>query len=166
MTGQILTVLSYGIYYFSRFLKEKKNIMLYDNVSKAVTILSFIFLKSYDGIATTIFTLVRNITGRAVINKKLKVKIISFIILLAVMVGMYSVKFAGIGTIAVGISMLFNLVGVIFLGPQGMRICTSCGSVFYIIFQLSIKNTAGGICEFVTLIVNLVSFIKYKKTDK
>ena len=80
---------------------------------------------------------------------------------------MLGIKFNGVGTVCVFITMIANLVGVMFLNSQGMRVCTMCGSIFYVIFQITIQNYAGAIGESLTFVVNGVSFSLYfKKGEK
>lgn len=163
LIGQILTVISYLVYYISRFLKEKSNIILLGNISKIFTILSFIFLKSYDGIVSTIYSLVRDVCGRLLIKRDLIYKQLSFIVLTIVLVIISSFNFNGLSTLCVDTTMLLNTFGVLFLKPQGMRVMTMIGSLFYSAFQFSIGNIAGFICELGTLTVNFVSYMKYRK---
>ena len=47
--GQILTFISYLVFWISRFLKEKNKILALDNISRIFAIIAFIFLGTYDG---------------------------------------------------------------------------------------------------------------------
>lgn len=66
--GQILTLISYLIFWYSRFKKDKKNILLLDNVSRIFAIVAFIFLGTYDGIKNTVFVILRNFLGQITDN--------------------------------------------------------------------------------------------------
>ena len=44
IVGQILTFISYLVFWISRFIKNKHKILLWDNVSRIFAIISFIFL--------------------------------------------------------------------------------------------------------------------------
>ena len=67
--GQLLTLVSYLIFWISRFLKSKNNILLLDNISRLFAIIAFIFLGTYDGIKNTLYVILRNVLGQ-VTNKK------------------------------------------------------------------------------------------------
>lgn len=75
--GQIFTLVSYLVFWFSRFLKSKNNILFWDNVSRVVTILAFVFLGTYDGIKNTLYAILRNVLGQVTNKKKQKYKIIT-----------------------------------------------------------------------------------------
>lgn len=73
IVGQIFTTISYLIYYISRFRKKKKDILIMDNISKFFTVLSFVFLKSYDGVSATVYTYIRNKVHNMVVGNKKRV---------------------------------------------------------------------------------------------
>lgn len=75
--GQILTLISYLIFWFSRFLRTKNNILLFDNISRIFAIIAFFVLGTYDGIKNTLYVILRNILGLLKTGKikKLSLKI-------------------------------------------------------------------------------------------
>lgn len=66
--GQLLTLVSYLIFWISRFLKSKNNILLLDNISRLFAIIAFIFLGTYDGIKNTLYVILRNVLGQVTNN--------------------------------------------------------------------------------------------------
>ena len=52
------------------FLKKKKNILFFDNISEIIAIIAFIFLGTYDGIKYTLYNVLRNALGQIIENKK------------------------------------------------------------------------------------------------
>lgn len=70
--GQILTFVSYLIFWISRFLKSKNNILLLDNISRLFAIIAFVFGGTYDDIKNTLYVILRNVLGK-VTNKKTKI---------------------------------------------------------------------------------------------
>ena len=80
--GQVFTFISYLIFWISRFLKNKKYILLWDNISRLFAIIAFLFLGTYDGIKNTIYVIARNILGDISDNKSKKYKVNIFIIML------------------------------------------------------------------------------------
>lgn len=81
--GQLLTLVSYLIFWISRFLKSKNNILLLDNISRLFAIISFIFLGTYDGIKNTLYVILRNVLGQVTNKKKQKYKTITFLLIYA-----------------------------------------------------------------------------------
>jgi hypothetical protein len=164
--GQALTAVSYPAYYSARLFKKKSSIIKMQCFSSSITVASFVALGSYDGVSSTIFSLVGNFVGGFVEKRKQLVKIACFIPLFLVMIAMYSADFQGISTIMIGASMFLNVFGIVFLNPQGIRICTMIGSVFYFLFQFLIGNYVGLVLEVGTFLINLVTLIKYKGAYK
>ena len=70
--GQFLTSISYGIFWISRFLKKKKDILLLDNISRIFAIIAFVFLGTYDGIKNTLYVILRNFLGQVTNTKNKK----------------------------------------------------------------------------------------------
>lgn len=66
--GQLLTLVSYLIFWISRFLKSKNNILLLYNISRLFAIIAFIFLGTYDGIKNTLYVILRNVLGQVTNN--------------------------------------------------------------------------------------------------
>ena len=162
--GQIMTLISYIIYWYSRFQKKKTNMLVIDTSSRFFAFMGFLVLKSYDGIKMTLFVVARNLICNALIKKDKKYKAIMFIILFFILIGLYAFSFNGIATICIAICGIINLIGVIFLKEQQMRIATMIGSTFYAVFLLLSSNYTGAICEIITFAVNLISFLKYNST--
>ena len=165
LLGQVLTLISYLIFWISRFFKKKKDILLFDNISRFVAILAFIFLKTYDGIKNTFYVILRNIVGQIVNKKSKNSKTISFFIMLILLIVMYTFNFQGISTICIAICGILNLYGIIMCNEQGIRIFGMIGSLFYTGFMIFTGNIAGTICEVICFFVMLTSYIKYRKTD-
>ena len=73
--GQILTLISYLIFWISRFLKNRKNILFWDNISRIFAIISFYFLNTFDGIKNTLYVILRNVLGQITIKKRKNIKL-------------------------------------------------------------------------------------------
>lgn len=164
--GMNLTVISYVIFWISRFCKNKKNMLLFDNISRILAILSFLILHTLDGVKNTIFVIIRNFFGQYLENKKFIYKFIVFCFLLITMFVMFLFDFSGISTIFIIICAFFNLFGVIFLDAQGVRLFGIIGSVFYNAFLFCTKNYAGSLCETICMFVMLISLLKYRKLNQ
>ena len=164
--GQILTLISYLIFWISRFFSKKKEILIGDNISRVFAIVAFLFLGTYDGIKNTIYVIIRNILGEVTEEKSKKYKIIVFMIMLIVLIGTYSFDFNGISTICVAICGIFNLYGVIMCKEQGIRLFGMIGSGFYLAFMVFTYNITGAICELICFVVMLISYFKYKNNKE
>lgn len=162
IVGQILTFISYFVFWISRFIKNKKNILLWDNVSRIVAIISFIFLGTYDGIKNTLYVVLRNILGQITDKKAKKYKVITFIIMIVLLVLMYTFDYHGISTVCIALCGILNLYGVIICNEQGIRLFGMFGSSFYALFMVFTGNITGVICEIICFFVMLMSYIKYK----
>lgn len=160
--GQVLTLVSYIVFWFSRFLKTKKDILLIDNLSRIIAIIGFVFLGTYDGIKNTVYVIFRNYLGKITIKKSHSVKLKVFVAMLLLLLLMYSFNFNGLATICIGICGILNLYGTIMTNEQGIRIYGMLGSIFYMFFMLFTGNVTGTVCEIICFAVMLISYIKYK----
>lgn len=164
--GQILTLISYLIFWISRFFKKKKEILIGDNISRVFAIVAFLFLGTFDGIKNTLYVILRNILGDIVDKKNKKYKILTFLIMLCILLIMYSFNYNGISTICVAICGIFNLYGTIMCNEQGIRFFGMIGSFFYMLFLFLTLNYVGTICEIICFIVMLISFFKYRNNKQ
>ena len=163
--GQLFTFFSYLIFWLSRFLKEKKNMLLLDNICRFLAIISFIFLKTYDGIKNTIYVIIRNLLGQVTNEKSKKIKLITFFTMFIVLILMYYINFQGISTVCIAICGILNLYGTIMCNEQGIRIFGMIGSIFYTGFMIFTGNIIGALCEIICFFMMLMSYIKYKKNN-
>ena len=151
--GQILKLISYLMFWISRFFKKKKEILIGDNISRIFAIVAFLFLGTYDGIKNTLYVILRNILGDVVDKKNKKYKILIFLIMLFILIIMYSFNFNGISTTCVVICGIFNLYGTIMSDEQGIRLFGMIGSIFYASFLFFTLKYMGTICEVICFIV-------------
>lgn len=163
--GELLTFISYLVFWISRFFKKKNNILLWDNISRIIAIIAFCFLNTYDGIKNTIYVIFRNIFGQVTNRKTKKCKIITFLLMLLVLILMYAFQFNGIATICLAICGIINLYGTIMCDEQGIRVFGMIGSVFYCAFMFFSHNITGTVCEMICFIVMLISYLKYRKEN-
>lgn len=155
--------INYIVFWTSRFAKEKKNILILDSISKILTIIGFILLGKYNGIENAVFSGIRNAGAGAVIKKDIKVRAIVFILFFALMATVFLLDFQGIATLCVLITATLNALGAILLKPQGIRLMSVIGSAFYAGFQLFSHVYFGVVCELITFVVSLASYIKYSE---
>lgn len=156
-------VLSYAIFWASRFLSNKKAILNMDNLSRLVTIVSFLFLDSINGIQNTLFILFRNEVGKKVIDKPIKVKYSFFYVLLGILLLMYLFSFNGLSTICLAVCGVLNLIGTIFGDEQQLRLYGLVASLFYMAFLFLTGSLSGCLCEGITFLMIFLSWKKYNK---
>ena len=163
--GQILTLISYLIFWISRFIKSKHKILLWDNISRVFAIIAFIFLGTYDGIKNTLYVILRNLLGQFTNKKEKKHKLIALFIMLILLVLIYSFDFRGVSTICIAICGILNLYGVIMCNEQGIRFFGIIGSIFYMGFMIFTGNIVGFLCEAICFFVMIASYMKYKNKE-
>ena len=167
LLGQILTFVSYLVYWVSRFLPKKNKILIYDIFSRVIAIIGFLCLKTYSGIANSLFIIIgRNNLSRYVINKPFKIKLLAFILLLIDLLLLCFATNSGVATIFLLINSIINLYGCVMTSAQTMRILTMIGTIPYGFFMLYSYNMTGVVCEVICLLVNLISYLKYRKLYK
>ena len=165
--GYIFTILSYLIFFISRFCKEKKNLLFLDILSKILIMISLFFLHSTTGMFTMglliIILILAKIKETCNFNKYLSIFLFTLfcIIYLVNMI----LTFEGISSILVTIVAYIVLISIWWCNPQQIRILGLFDCIFYFCYQISIKNWAG-MLEILSIISNILSFIKYKKTKE
>lgn len=164
--GEILTFISYLVFWISRFLKRKNSILLLDNVSRLFSIASFAFLGTFDGVKNTLYAVLRNVLGQVTNKRNKEYKIITFLLLLMLLILMYIFDFHGISTICLAICGILNLYGTIMCNEQGIRIFGMLGSIFYGLFMIFTNNIVGIICEIICFTVMFISYFKYMDKKK
>ena len=163
--GQALTLISYIVFWVSRYMESKKNILLYDNISRCFAILAFICLKTFDGIKNTLFVIVRNVVGNKISKQPRKTKLSVFIVMIICLCLLYITSFNNVATICVFICGILNLYGVIMCDEQGIRLYGLIGSGFYAMFLLFTGNYTGFVCELICAVIMYTSYRKYNKIN-
>ena len=163
--GYFFTVINYICYCISRFVKTKQMMLFLDLVAKIFTILGLYCLGSLSGAYSFIITffllIVANIKEKY--NQRWLPVYLLFQVLYIVVV--LFMAFEGISSILVFINASLNLLCVWWLSPQKMRFLGGINSIFYLAYQICIKNWAG-LIELAVLYCNFAAYIKYKKTTQ
>lgn len=161
--GYLFTVINYIFYCISRFLVDKKNILLMDLIAKIFTILGLACLNSYSGAISFCITFALLIVAN-IKERKNKNWTLFFILFQISYVITLFLKYEGISSTLVFISCTINLICVWWLSPQKMRLLGCAGSVIYLLYQISIKNWVG-LIEILVILSNFASYLKYRKKE-
>ena len=71
-------------------------------------------------------------------------------------------QYDGWPSLLVFVTSSVNLLCVWWLSPQNMRFIGGINSIFFLLYQISIKNWAG-LIEILVVLSNLLSYLKYRK---
>jgi hypothetical protein len=137
-------------------------------ISYIIAVPAYIVLQSKSGTLNMLFTIVRYLLGILLIdkltNKSAKVSYILVFSLIYAATGVFS--FEGFGTMFLIVS---NIIGVIALAvgsAQFLRVLNMISSVLFLVYLGTIHNFTGLLCELVTLISFVVTFMLYRKKAK
>ena len=159
--GYFFTVLNYVCFCLSRFMKQKKMMLLLELVAKIITAFALYCFGSLSGayafIASVFVLIAANLKERF---QKKWLWIFVLFQLLYLLILYYT--FAGLSSILIVASISVNLFCVWWLPPQQMRSYGVLNSVLYLAYQISIKNWAG-LLEIMVIVSNVVAYMKYKK---
>ena len=161
LVGQILIGIGYAVYIISRFLKTKKNMLLWDNLSRVTDVVGYILFGNINGIEHTIFGIVRNEAYRHITQKV--IKHIAFVILLAVIGIMYGFAFEGISTVFFIVGNVSLLVSTAYGNEQGVRLGTIGACICNIPAFLLITNYTGLVGEAICLVMTIIAYFKDKE---
>ena len=160
--SQCLMVLSYLIFWSTRFLKTKKAILIGHNACLITRIVGFVIDVNYNGVIDSSIITGRNLAGQWLDKKKRVWQILAFVLICMLSIGLQIWQFAGIATIIVIIKTTISSVGVMFLNAQGIRITGAIASTLYATFLFLTAEYIGGILEIITFITFIVSYL-YRK---
>ena len=165
--SQCFIMIGYLIFFVSRFSKNKKSILIKDNLSRSCFIIGYAFLRSINGIEHTVYGIIRNVVGQSLNEKKKKYKIIGFITMLILLCVMYGVSFNNTSTLLLILSGIINLTAIMFYQAQGIRLGTVLASICNVIAFVIIESYISVIGEVLCGIMGVISYIKEKlKTDE
>lgn len=166
--GNILTLISYIVYWLASFFKSKKTIMWVRLISYIIAVPAYIVLQSKSGALNMLFTIIRYLLGILLIDKltkkSAKVSYILAFSLIYLSSGIFS--FEGFGTIFLIISNIIGVVALAVGSAQFLRVLSIIGSVLFLVYLGTIHNFTGILCELVTLISSIVTFMLYRKKAK
>ncbi|MBE6467962.1 MAG: YgjV family protein [Alphaproteobacteria bacterium] len=162
LLGYLFTTLNYGCYCLSRFMKQKKTMLLLDLLSKVLTVLGLYCLDSLSGayvFAGVFFLLiVANIKER--LNKRW---LLGYVFFQGLYLFILFYTYVGISSVLVVLQVSINLFCIWWLSPQKMRVIGGLNSFTCLAYQISIKNWAG-LLEIFVIFSNFIAFLKYKKS--
>ena len=165
LLGYFFTVINYICYCISRFVKTKQMMLFLDLIAKIFTILGLYCLGSLSGAYSFIITffllIVANIKEKY--NKRWGSAFLLFQALYIVVV--LFMAFEGVSSVLIFINASINLLCIWWLSPQKMRFLGGINSIFYLAYQICIKNWAG-LIEIAVIYCNFAAYIKYKKTTQ
>ena len=164
LLGYIFTVLNYLLYCISRFLHNKRDMLLMDLVAKVLTILGLDCLGSLSGAFAFIIILCSLIMAN--LKERLHYKWTGFyLIFQAAHIVSMILTYQGISSVLVFITSSISLFCNWWLSPQKLRFIGGCNSLLFLTYQVSIHNWAGLFELFVTF-SNFGSYIKYRRRRK
>lgn len=159
-TSQVFIIIGYLVFFISRFKKNKKSILITDNISRICFIIGYFLFHSVNSIQHTVYGIARNIIGQALLTSKKVYKVLGFGMMLIVLCVMYGISFNGISTLMFILSGLINLFAIIFLKEQGIRLGTVFAAICNIVAFVIIGSYASIIGEILCAIIGIISFVK------
>ncbi len=161
IASYICTFLNYVLYCVSRFVKEKRTMLLLDLGAKILTIIALFLLGSMSGVYGFVIMML------AIVLSYIKEKkgyrwTVGYVLIELLYVLVLLFQFEGLSSILIFVSSSMTVFGIWFLRPQNMRKLGIVVSVIYLAYQLSIQNWAG-LLEFFVLAANIISLIKYRE---
>ena len=159
--GYLFTVLSYGCFCLSRFMKRKVMILTLDLLAKILTILGLYCFHSLSGayvfMAVFVMLIVVNI------KERLHAKwLFGYLFFQTVYLVVLYYTYIGISSILVIFCTSVTLFANWWLPPQLIRLVGGWNGILFLIYQLSIGNWAG-LLEVFAIGSSLLAFIKYRR---
>jgi len=166
IAGYVFTALNYLCYCYSRFVKEKKNMLLYDIFAKVFTVIGLYCLGSLTGAYNMIVSLTLLLTANLRERKSdgfIKgLNITLYSVFETAYIAVMVFTFKGLPSVLITITSSITLLNIWWLPPQKMRLVGGFNSILFLSYQLTIKNWAG-LLEIFVLLSNFTSYFKYRK---
>ena len=162
--GYIFTAINYLFYCVSRFLRDKKDMLLLDLLAKVFTVLGLYCLGSTSGAYS--FSVIFFVLIATNIKVRLHKKWTAFFILFQILYLLILIStYQGISSILVFTTSSISLFCNWWLLPQKIRFFGGCNSILFLIYQISIKNWAG-LLEIIVMLSNFGAYLKYRRSKK
>ena len=158
--GYICIVINYIFYCCGRFMRKKEHILFMDLFAKAFTILGLYFLGSLTEAYNMCLIFIMNIVCYYKTKRHWKLALLYWIFE-SLLVMILFTTYTGLSSALVFSCSTLTLMANWWFSPQQMRLTAVCGSVLYLMYQISIRNWAG-LLEVVTLGSNVLSFLRCK----
>ena len=144
--------------------KEKKNIFKYTLISNALSLIQYVFLNAYSGIATKIIAIFRDLSmvkqEKYSILKSRKMLIVFVCAYIILMIITYQ------GVISI-FSLLAALIYTIFCWNGDANRVRSIGiltNVLWLIYNTSVKSYAGAMANFISIVSTFIAVLNNKNT--
>lgn len=163
--GQLFIFLSYIVFWFALYCKSKKTVLKMTISSYLVAYLGFIFTYNLNGTINNTYGIIRSFVGVKMDNFETKKRIPVLVSMLTVLLLIYYFTYDGVSTLCLAVCGVLNLIGSLLGDAQWLRKLGLAGGVFYAMFLLFSGSVVGFVCELITDIVLLTSYIKYRGTS-
>lgn len=143
--------------------KEKKNIFKYTLISNALSLIQYVFLNAYSGIATKIIAILRDLSmvkqEKYNILKSMKMLIVFVCAYIILMIITYQ------GFISI-FSLLAALIYTIFCWNGDANRVRSIGiftNVLWLVYNISVKSYTGAMANFISIVSTFIAIFNNKK---
>ena len=144
--------------------KEKKNIFKYTLISNALTLIQYIFLNAYSGIATKIIAIFRDLSmvkqEKYNILKSKKMLIVFVCAYIILMIITYQ------GFISV-FSLLAAMIYTVFCWNGDVKTVRYIGiftNVLWLIYNIFVKSYTGAMANFISIVSTFIAILNNKST--
>ncbi|MCQ2416906.1 MAG: YgjV family protein [Oscillospiraceae bacterium] len=169
LLGYIFTILNYACYCFSRFLKDKKNMLVFDIIAKLLTVAGLYCLQSLTGAYNMMVAMLVLCTARYKESHEEQFshfgKTAFYLLFETAYILVMVFTFKGFSSLLITLTSSITLCSIWWMPPQKMRLIGSGNSVLFLMYQISIKNWAG-LLELLVLASNVTSYLKYRRSAR
>lgn len=158
LIGNVISVISIALALYSRWHKTKRVILMWESISNCVGVISYLFLKAYDGIALSIIATLRNLVVCKITHKK-----IFFTVLTLSMTAAFYCTWTYPNTIFVALGGYCNAFAAVFCKERRMRLLNLASMVPGIAYDICIHNYVALCYTVMSLISGTLAFIKYER---
>lgn len=160
LVANIFGIISFFVYSLSFFIKDKKKIVSKFIICNILDALEYYLLENILGVVESIVNIFQNI-----IFIKWNIKAVVAVIYI-IKIANYIVNFNGIITVFLIATKITSFVGLCYLSEQGMRLANVFKSVVWAFFDYSIMAYSASVCDVISALIIVSSFIMYLKKGR
>ena len=164
--SQLFIIINYIFLVITYQLKNRKKILIFNNLAIIFTLLSFYLLNGFSAVAVSIISLVRNLLfmfADKKNNKKLDLSILILIIILTIISGIYT--FEGFWSLMPVIAAILYTFSIWQKNTKIFRLLGILVSILWILYDIYVFSIFAVILESTVLISSVIGYFRELKSS-
>lgn len=160
VTGQVFSFLAAITLAYSTFNKSKNKMIFWQIVDSMLNAIANVFLFSFSGAITNVFTSIRNMLQ---VKNKFDKKMMILFCLFVIIIGIYVNNKGIIGLLPIIASIEYTILMYKFKTAQKMRIALIINLILWSIYDFTIKSYPMFTMDLIIICISFINIIRFKE---